>query len=262
MKRIHHLNCVRVVIPMNDDIIGHCLLIEENDQLVLIDTGVGIQDVENPDQRLGKDLIEAVGFQLDIELTAFHQIQKLGLNPAHVKHCIISHLDPDHTGGLADFPDAAVHCSTEELINFYSENPRYLQGHLAHHPEIIEYSASDKLWFGLEARRIHTGLETEIMLIPLFGHTLGHCGVAIHWEGKWLLYVGDAYYLRAELEDEYHPVSELTAARADDNEKRLESLEKLKKLVREHPEIEVFGYHDREEFSKFTVGKGLVFCRP
>ncbi|AZA83248.1 MBL fold hydrolase [Chryseobacterium lactis] len=253
MKKIHHINCVKITIPMNDDVIGHCLLIQEDDKLLLIDTGLGIQDVEYPNERLGTELIEAVGFQLNMELTAFRQIEKLGLNPAQVKDCVLSHLDPDHTGGLADFPEARVHVSSEELINFYSENPRYLEKHLAHKPLITEYLVSDQEWFGFEARKIRTSLQTEILLIPLFGHTLGHCGIAIQWEGKWILYVGDAYYLRAELEDSQHPAGELAAARADDNTKRLESMEKIKKFINDHPEIEVFGYHDREEFLRYTA---------
>ncbi|ROI04991.1 MBL fold metallo-hydrolase [Chryseobacterium sp. G0240] len=258
MKRIHHLNCVKISIPMNDDVIGHCLVIEEDDQLLLIDTGIGILDVENPDERLGNELIEAVGFQLDTELTAFHQLQKLGLSPSLVKDCVLSHLDPDHTGGLADFPYATVHISKEELLNFASGNPRYLQHHLAHQPTIIAYPESKEEWFGLEARKISTSLQTEILLIPLFGHTLGHCGVALQWEGKWILYVGDAYYMKAELEDEHHPAGQLAEARAENNAERLNSIEKIKKLTREHPEIEIFGYHDREEFLRYTTKNQLV----
>lgn len=258
MRRLHHLNCVRIAIPINDDVIGHCLLIKEDNNLLLLDTGVGVQDVENPDERLGKELIEVAGFQLDIKLTAFQQIKELGLDPSLVKDCVLTHLDPDHTGGLADFPNATVHVSKEELHNFERGNPRYLKGHLAHNPEIKEYSTSDEEWFGLEARKINSSLETEIFLIPLFGHTLGHCGIAVQWEGKWILYAGDAYYLRAELENGYHPVSQLAAARADDNTQRLESMEKIKKLIKEHPEIEIFGYHDQEEFSRYTVKSQLV----
>lgn len=253
MKRIHHLNCVKVSIPMNDDVIGHCLLIEEDDNLLLIDTGVGVQDVIHPDERLGAELIEAVGFQLDIKLTAYRQIVQLGLNPSHVKDCIISHLDPDHTGGLADFPDAKVHVSAEELINFYSDNPRYLEGHLDHNPPIEQYASSHKQWFGLEARKVNSSLKTEIYLIPLFGHTLGHCGIALKWDEKWIFYIGDAYYLRAELEDAQHPAGQLAEARADDNTRRLESMEKIKMLMKNHPEIEIFGYHDREEFTKYIM---------
>lgn len=251
--RIYHLNCLKVVIPMNDDVIGHCLLIEEDDHLLLIDTGVGVQDVKHPEKRLGAELIEAAGFQLDIKLTAYQQILELGLDPAHVKDCILSHLDPDHTGGLADFPTATVHVSAEELINFYSDNPRYLEGHLAHNPPIKEYGMSDEQWFGLEARKVITPLKTRIYLVPLFGHTLGHCGIAFEWEDKWIFYIGDAYYLRAEMENKQHPAGQLAEARADDNIKRLESMEKIMDLMKRYPEIEVFGYHDREEFTKYNL---------
>ncbi|MGE8555436.1 MAG: MBL fold metallo-hydrolase [Chryseobacterium jejuense] len=258
MKRILHLNCVKVAIPMNDDVIGHCLLIEEDDNLLLIDTGVGVQDVEHPNERLGAELIEAAGFQLDRKLTAFQQILDLGLDPANVKNCILSHLDPDHTGGLADFPNATVHVSAEELINFYSDNPRYIENHLDHNPPIKEYGIADEQWFGFEARKVNTSLKTPIYLIPLFGHTLGHCGIALEWEGKWFFYIGDAYYLRAELEDEQNPAGQLAEARADDNTKRLESMEKIKTLMQEHPEVEVFGYHDREEFIKYSAKSQVV----
>ncbi|SDI30353.1 MBL fold metallo-hydrolase [Chryseobacterium jejuense] len=258
MKRIHHLNCVRIAIPMNDDVIGHCLLIEEDDNLLLIDTGVGIKDVEHPNERIGNELIELAGFQFDMEVTAFHQIRKLGLNPTHVKDCILSHLDADHTGGLADFPDATVHVSAEELINFYSDNPRYIESHLDHNPSIKEYGIADEQWFGFEARKVNTSLKTPIYLIPLFGHTLGHCGIALEWEEKWFFYIGDAYYLRAELEDKQNPAGQLAEARADDNTKRLESMEKIKTLMQEHPEVEVFGYHDREEFTKYSAKSQVV----
>lgn len=249
MRRIHHLNCVKIVTPFNDNVTGHCLLIEEDAGLLLIDTGLGIQDIEHPDERLGNELIKAVGFQLNHQLTAFHQMKTIGLAPSDVKHCVISHLDPDHTGGLADFPSAKVHVSKEELMNFNSGNLRYLPQHLNHNPEIEVYDGSTENWFGMEARRVRTDFETEILLIPLFGHTAGHCGVALRWEEKWILYGGDAYYIRAELEDENHPAGKLAEARADNNTLRLESMEKIKKLIREHPEIKIFGYHDYTEFS-------------
>ncbi|PIH04439.1 hypothetical protein CS542_00835 [Pedobacter sp. IW39] len=42
-----------------------------------------------------------------------------------MKHCIISHLDPDHIGGLADFPQATIHVSAVELQSFLTGDPRY-----------------------------------------------------------------------------------------------------------------------------------------
>jgi glyoxylase-like metal-dependent hydrolase (beta-lactamase superfamily II) len=102
---------------------------------------------------------------------------------------------------------------------------------------------------GLDVRKVALKFETMVYLVPLFGHTLGHCGVAISEGERWIFYVGDAYYLRAELSNENHPITELAALRAEDNSQRLKSLDKIKNVFRKHAgTVEVFGYHDPSEF--------------
>lgn len=249
LTKIHHLNCVRIVSPVNENVCGHCLLLQENGRLVLIDTGIGLSDTLHPEERIGRELIDLVGYRFDERLTAIRQIEALGLDPGNVTDCIISHLDNDHIGGLADFPRAIVHVGTEELENFHSGNPRYLKMPLAHNPVIRSYPESGDHWFGLEARKIDAELETEMYLIPLFGHTMGHCGIALKVADKWLFYVADAYYMRIELSSDNHPVSQLSEMRADSNELRIAAIEKIRKLMVNHPEITVFGYHDIEELN-------------
>jgi glyoxylase-like metal-dependent hydrolase (beta-lactamase superfamily II) len=103
-------------------------------------------------------------------------------------------------------------------------------------------------WFETEARPLPPLAGAEALLIPLFGHTLGHCGVAVRNGGRWLLHVGDAYYLRVELTTNDHPVSALAALRADDDALRRESLAVLRRITRDHgAEVEMFGYHDFTE---------------
>jgi glyoxylase-like metal-dependent hydrolase (beta-lactamase superfamily II) len=94
----------------------------------------------------------------------------------------------------------------------------------------------------------------DARLVPLFGHTHGHCGVAVRHGERWLLHVGDAYYLRAELSSDDHPVSALAAARADDDRLRRAHLAELRRLARDHgAEVELFGYHDFTEFPPGTA---------
>ena len=249
MPQIHHLNCVKIVSPVNDNICGHCLLIQENDKLILVDTGIGLLDIQNPEERIGQQLIDMVGYRFDENQTAIRQIEKLGLDPEKVTDCVISHLDNDHIGGLADFPNATVHVGLEECDAYISGNPRYLKTPLSHQPTIKTYEKLDLNWFGFEARKVDIDTETEIYLIPLFGHTLGHCGVAIKTEKGWLFYIADAYYMRIELTNSDHPVNQLAKMRAEDNDLRINTLDKIRSLINEHPEIEVFGYHDIEEFN-------------
>jgi glyoxylase-like metal-dependent hydrolase (beta-lactamase superfamily II) len=247
--QIHHINGGVLHSPPNPRASCHCLLVESPDGLILVDTGIGLEDVAHPQERIGQAIIDAAGFQFHEADTAVRQIERLGLRAQDVSHILLTHADPDHTGGLADFPQATVHLSSEEHASVLAGHPRYSPTHFSHGPKWRTYSPSSERWFGLEARPVVVGSGSDVLLIPLPGHTLGHCGVAVRDDDRWTLHVGDAYYLRVELATDDHPVSALTTLRADDNARRIASLEHLRRLDRDHQdEITLFGYHDFTEF--------------
>lgn len=249
MTTVRHLNCGTLHAPPYPAAACHCLLLEDRGRLVLVDTGIGLLDVADPAGRVGQPLIDLAGFQFHEGQTAARQIEALGFRRDAVSDIVLTHGDPDHTGGLADFPGAVVHVSAEEHARLGTGHWRYLPAHFAHGPRWQTHAAAADRWFGLEARPLDFGLDADVRLVPLFGHTLGHCGVAVGVGGQWLLHAGDAYYLRPELFTDDHPVSALTAARADDNDRRVASLAELRRLARDHAaEVEVFGYHDFTEF--------------
>ena len=248
MTAIHHLNCGTLVVSSYPTVVCHCLLLQEGEQLALVETGIGLLDVRNPLDRLGQPLIDMAGFQFHESDTAVRRIKAAGFSPGNVRHIFLTHADPDHAGGLADFPDAQVHVSEEELAQVTSGHWRYVPAQFAHGPSWKSYGPSDRRWFGLEARPISTGFSSEVLLIPLPGHTQGHCGVAIQQQDKWLLHVGDAYYLRVELTADDHPVSQIAIQRADNDEQRRVSLDHLRRLMRDHgDEVTMIGYHDISE---------------
>jgi glyoxylase-like metal-dependent hydrolase (beta-lactamase superfamily II) len=249
MTTIHHINCGSLHVPPNPKVICHCLLLEDKIGLALVDTGIGLLDVQRPVERLSQQLIDMVGFQFNEADTAVRQVEKLGFRTGDVTHAVLTHCDPDHVGGLADFPHVQVHVSEEEHASVTKGHYRYLPLQFAHGPKWKTYPESTRRWFGLEARPVALGFESEVLLIPLFGHTFGHCGVAVQQGDRWVLHVGDAYYLRVELTTDDHPVSQLAAQRANDEARRRASLEHLRRLARDHRgEIDLFGYHDVAEF--------------
>jgi glyoxylase-like metal-dependent hydrolase (beta-lactamase superfamily II) len=248
---VYHLNCGILHAPPNPQVACHCLLLACDGRLALIDTGIGLQDIANPLERIGRPAIDAAGFQFHERLTAVRQVERLGFRAADVTDIVLTHCDPDHVGGLADFPAAAVHVSEEEAARLESGHWRYSTAQCVHRPQWVTQPRSAVRWFGTEARPLPLA-GTEAFLVPLFGHTLGHCGVAIRDGDRWLLHVGDAYYLRGELTTDDHPVSALAAQAADDDAMRRESLDVLRRLSRDRgAEIEMFGYHD---FAEFPLG--------
>jgi glyoxylase-like metal-dependent hydrolase (beta-lactamase superfamily II) len=184
-------------------VVAHCLLIEAGGELVLVDTGFGTADCADP-KRIGHAFRAFSVPIFDEAETATRQIEALGLAPGDVRHVVTTHLDADHAGGLGDFPDAQVHVFGAELAA--AEHPgvrdrsRYAKAQWAHGPHWVEYGPGGDRWFGFESIRLLPDLDAEIALIPLPGHSTGHCGVAVNTPDGWLLHCGDAFFHRGELE--------------------------------------------------------------
>ncbi len=252
MTNIHHLLCGEMgAFPqdVNSKAINHCLLLIEDRNLVLIDTGLGLLEMQKMEERLG-EIAQAYGFVPNESLTALRQIEALGYQAQDVKHIVISHLDVDHVGGLRDFPQAQVHLAQEELEALQNGNPRYLPNQFEHQPHFQPVEPSTETWEGFEKRKLDLGLSAEVSLIPLFGHTQGHSGILIERAGeKTLFHVADTYYRRFEVEQDPSPIEEIIARAADDNEARKKSLTKVRALIqKEKDNLEIICYHDVQDF--------------
>lgn len=269
---IHHLNC-GCMCPIGGALfdgfsrgltarlVCHCLLIETNQGLVLVDTGFGQQDVQAPYSRLSPFFIHFNNIQFDRKYTAIGQIEQLGFSPRDVRHIVLTHLDFDHAGGLEDFSEATVHVMQSEAETAkdrqgFIASQRYRLGQWDEVERWKYYSSSGEPWFGFAAVRELEGLPPEILLIPLAGHTHGHAGVAINTPEGWLLNAGDAYFYRHEMDTQYRCTPGLRAYQwmMDANrEARLHNQKRLRALSRDRAsEVQMFCSHDAIEFEKFA----------
>lgn len=248
---IHHLNCATLR-PLGGRrvngerppfrsarMVCHCLLIETDEKLVLVDSGFGLTDIERlshlrqalcPRPRLhptdtARRQIRRHAYakfgtrpRLDVAETAVRQVSSLGYSPADVTDVVLTHLDLDHAGGLPDFPGARVHVHQAEFdfvmsVSESSERSihrfRYWPYQWAHSPEWVTYRPSElEQWFGFGGVRELDGLP-GMVLIPLAGHSPGHSGVAIRVGelssarksgSRWLLHAADAYFDHREVD--------------------------------------------------------------
>jgi glyoxylase-like metal-dependent hydrolase (beta-lactamase superfamily II) len=177
-----------------------CLLVETRDGLVLVDTGIGREDYLRRPAILNAFRV-LTHVPLDPEQAAIRQVARLGYAPTDVRHIVLTHMHFDHCGGLPDFPDASVHVHRRELRAFYGRRSRwtdvgYVRRHVAHGPRFVPHEEAGDAWLGLPA--VHLPFEPEMWLVPTFGHTRGHCAVAVAVEDGWLLHVGDAATLNLD----------------------------------------------------------------
>jgi glyoxylase-like metal-dependent hydrolase (beta-lactamase superfamily II) len=269
--RIHHLNCGcmcpiggrlfdGVSKGLTAHLVCHCLLIETNQGLVLIDTGFGLRDVEAPYSRLSPFFIHFNNIQFDRTYTAIAQIEQMGFSPRDVCHIVLTHLDFDHAGGLDDFPEATVHLMQREIDTArdrhgFIAQRRYRPRQWDEVQHWQPYNPGGEPWFGFEAVRDLAGLPPEILLIPLAGHTWGHAGVAIQTNEGWLLHAGDAYFYHHEMDASPRCSPGMKAYQwmmEVDREARLFNQDRLRTLVGDRSgEVRLFCSHDIEELNAF-----------
>lgn len=238
-------------------LVCHCLLIETEQGLVLIDTGFGQRDIQAP-SRLSRFFIYFNRIQFDQKYTALAQIEQLGYSKRDVRHILLTHLDFDHAGGLEDFPEATVHVMQTEMEAaqqrrglIQSQRYRRCQWDDVKHWKF--YEAEGEPWFDFKAVRNLEGLPPEILFIPLVGHTQGHAGIAIQTSQGWLLHAGDAYFYRHEIGSvERHCTPGLRAYQwmmEVDRKARLHNQQKLRTLSLAHSnDVRLFCSHDAIEF--------------
>src|SRR3954453_8186236 len=221
-------------------LVAHCLLIETGDSLVLVDTGFGTGDAADPG-RLGTPFRGLVRPLCEESETAVRQIERLGLDPADVRHILMTHLDLDHAGGLGDFPDADVHVFAPELAAARSpsarERARYIRSQWAHGPKWVEHEVDGDSWLGFDRVRLLPDVDVDIAMVPLIGHTRGHTGIALEEPEGWLLHCGDSFFHHGEIQT---PPAAPVGVRVYErltcvaNGARVENQERLRELAREH----------------------------
>lgn len=273
---VHHLNCIsscplggRLMdsrtpsVVQRGELCCHCLLVETDQGLVLVDTGFGLQDVANPRSRLSTFFLALLSPDFREEMTAVRQIEQLGFHKEDVRHIVLTHLDFDHAGGLDDFPHATIHMLQQERDDAFAQTTwldrqrfRPQQWSSRDRWQVIGAGQGER-WFGFECVRDIEGLPPEILFVPLPGHTLGHAGIAIQTPERWLLQAGDAYFYHREMEFVrpwctpglriYQTMME------KDHQARVDNQERLRYLRHAHGgEVELFCAHDPIEFEHLS----------
>jgi glyoxylase-like metal-dependent hydrolase (beta-lactamase superfamily II) len=263
--RIHHLNCGSLR-PLGGRLVAgtgspfvparlvcHCLLIETGSGLVLVDTGLGLNEVARP-QRLGRTFLMITRPALEASETAARQVVQLGYQVEDVRHIVLTHLDLDHASGLADFPHAKVHVHEQEFQAAQhpltsQERRRYRSVQWAHSPDWVRHTTNGDDWLGFSAVRELPGLPPSILLIPLGGHTRGHVGVAVEGDDGWLLHAGDAYFAHGQIAA--NPtcppfLNVFQSLMQTDKTTRLYNVQRLRELAADG-KVDIFSAHDESE---------------
>lgn len=245
-------------------LVCHCLVLETaRDGLILIDTGFGTADVEEP-RRLPGTFRALVGARLSRQETMLAQLEALGHHATEVRHIVVTHLDLDHAGGLGDFPAATVHLHQRELDVATAQATvrdrlRYRAVQWAHGPSWRAYSERGDTWRGLPAIRKLEGLDADVALLPMHGHSRGHSAVLIGAGDQWLVHAGDAYFHRNSVSPGPSAPKVPVGLRMFEAQMRVDkaahvaSVRALRELRAAHRDVAMFCAHDPVELEAMAA---------
>nr|WP_237724242.1 MBL fold metallo-hydrolase [Rhodococcus sp. DK17] len=268
INRVHHLNCGTFLTPLVGPLVSHVLLCETSDGLVLVDSGLGLRDIDSPRRRLGAPAM-MLGPALRVEETAVNQVEGLGYSRSDVRHIVVTHLDYDHIGGATDFPDAVVHTTCTELQTAraqrtLSERFRYRQSHLTALTKVQTYDEMTEQVLGFELAYPIDGVE-NMWLVPLPGHSEGHSGVALQVDRRgWLFHAGDAFFHHTTVHQSAPwslrrgAVRAVETILADNVAAVRENHSRLRQLANETDRLSVFCSHDAAMFEEMRSAAASV----
>ena len=150
------------------------LLVDENGEAVLVDTGFDVDHIPAPDSHGEREPEQ--------EIT--HLVKQAGIDPLNVKKIIQTHLHWDHAAGIKHFPNAEIYLQSGEIEGLF------------HLREYEETSFCPTHWIDRLDSFILLDGNTEILpgieVIRTGGHTNGHQGVKIQGENQSIMLLGDS----------------------------------------------------------------------
>jgi len=259
--KVHHINAARMNPPFLSGLVAHVLVAEHPQGLVLVDTGFGRADHRDP-SRLGTGRILLRPDRAD-DATAAGVVEAMGYSTDDVTDVVLTHLDLDHAGGLADFPGARIHTTAAEHAAVFPrpglrDRSRYRSAQFAHGVRWEVHDGPGDLW-----RDDLTGIELlpGITLVPMPGHTVGHAAVAVESDRGLLVHAGDAVFdasVYTDTSPSGQPLSPIRLLRTFEqvmaaDRKRIAGNHEALRRLNDQEGVTVFPAHDRRMLESLSA---------
>jgi N-acyl homoserine lactone hydrolase len=217
---------------------------------VLIDTAFDASVAVNPAESLGRASATMNTIRMSADQAVPAQLRARGIDPADVRHVVMTHLHNDHASGIGPFADAEFVVEQREYEA--ASTGGFFQGYVRKHLDLTKNWRKVDVASAPAADGFEHVLDVfgdgTIRMAFTPGHTPGHCSILVNTEGGPVLLAADAAYARRSIDERLVPMY-VTGSTSD--YKR--SLETLAAWEQEHPGVPIICGHDpwsREDLAR------------
>lgn len=226
-----------------------CYLIEHPLKgYILIDTGLHPSFAIQPTGNFGWLLGRIIKVKTSVGLDVPSQLKNIGLSATDITTVILSHLHPDHLGGLpllARNMNLSVHADKKEIA--IAQSPLGLfNGYIGKHINKFTVTAFD---YSLSVPPFDQACDLfgdgSLWVVGTPGHTPGHVSIILNMlQGPFLL-TADAAHRASNLDEMIPPKG--------DYDQAMKSLKSIHSFLTEFPSTRVIYSHDPDQISRLKT---------
>lgn len=238
-KRLQKLSCTVAV------------CVRDNGDLVLIDAGLARKTYLHPNKNFRKAMLRLLGLDLAGSTAIVSQLEALGFDAGQVKTIVATHCHFDHIGGLADFPNAELVTTPDELesIGAIGLQPFYRPADLADQARIRTIQLTEPRKYCCPASLDLFG-DGEIILLEAEGHSPGHIAAALQGPDAIYIHAGDALFLDWEIGHGFEGPSRLSRLLCSDARALMRTQQNLRRLGSSDDAPIIVSSHDSRIFEQ------------
>ena len=218
---------------------------------VLIDTGMHPVVATDPRRNLGRvGAALAKGLRIGPDENAPARLRAWGHSPLDVELVVLTHLHPDHTSAISEFPNARFVTTRAEWDSArgpLAATRGYISGLL---PDEAAVQFADLAGAGEPHEGLSRTLDLlgdgSIRLVSTPGHTAGHLSVLVETGDGPVFVLADAVYTLRNLWEDLLPW------RTADDEASESTMAELRAYARAHPEVPLIPTHDAGVWAQLT----------
>ena len=228
--------------------------------VVLIDAGFPKRTGVSPADYPGKRMANTLGLSMEPGQAAVDRLDEAGIGAESVTHVVLTHMHPDHVGGIEDFPDATLVVTPSEwaarehggALGKPDTSP------FATHASVKELTL-DAGAYGPFAAHADLFGDGSLLVIDTPGHTAGHVSVLLNLPSRSFLFTGDAAWTDAHWTPEPRMKSALVRGLLEHDWKaNWDTQWRIRAFADAHPEVTIVAGHEPANLERLPAWPAVV----